>query len=80
MVDEDTLSSVLSDFARRQILPFDKGAAQIFDSLRHQKVRVGTMDLRIAAIALGRQYTVLTRNLADFQRVPGLRAEDWTGP
>jgi tRNA(fMet)-specific endonuclease VapC len=35
------------------------------------------MDLKIAAIALTRDATVLTRNLKDFSRVPGLRVEDW---
>ena len=32
------------------------------------------MDLRIAATVLARNYTVLTRNLVDFQKVPGLRS------
>ena len=47
-------------------------------ALRPQRIRVGTMDLRIASIALSRGLTVLTRNLRDFRRVPGLLAEDWT--
>ena len=34
--------------------------------------------LRIASIALSRDLTVLTRNLVDFQLIPGLRVEDWT--
>jgi tRNA(fMet)-specific endonuclease VapC len=41
---------------------------------------IGTMDLRIAAIAIADRYTVLSRNLADFRQVPGLTSEDWTGP
>ena len=38
----------------------------------------GTMDLRLAAIALSQNLTVLTRNLRDFGRVPGLKVEDRT--
>lgn len=62
------------------MLPFDDAAANVFDDMRGRKVRVGAMDLRIASIALSRDMTVLSRNLADFGRVPGLRVEDWTLP
>lgn len=68
----------LSNFAEAQILPFDDAAADIFNELRKEGVRIGTMDLRIASIALSRNMTVLSRNLVDFMRVPGLRVEDWT--
>jgi tRNA(fMet)-specific endonuclease VapC len=69
---------ILTDFSGRQVLIFDGIAAAAFDLLRTQKPRIGTMDLRIAAIALSRNMTLLTRNLRDFQRVPGLKVEDWT--
>jgi tRNA(fMet)-specific endonuclease VapC len=36
------------------------------------------MDLRIAAVAVAHDATLLSRNLSDFSKVPGLRAEDWT--
>ena len=71
---------VLSDFAVLQVLPFDEDAAERYESLRRQGVRVGTMDLRIAATALSRGFTVLTRNLTDFKKIPGAVAEDWCLP
>ena len=40
--------------------------------------RISTMDLRIASIALSRDMTVLTCNLGDFRKVPGLKVADWT--
>jgi tRNA(fMet)-specific endonuclease VapC len=72
------LSRILTDFASLQVLRFDDAAADNFENLRGHPVRIGTMDLRIAATALSRNLTVLTRNLVDFKKVPGLRVEDWT--
>jgi len=69
---------ILSDFARSQVLPYASAAADVFGELRKQRIRVGTMDLRIAAIALANGMTVLTRNLVDFEQVPSLAVEDWT--
>jgi tRNA(fMet)-specific endonuclease VapC len=60
------------------LLPFDNRAAAEFDRLRQSRIRIGTMDLKIAAIALANDATLLTRNLSDFRKVPGLRAEDWS--
>ena len=72
------LHQILVDFSAAQVLAFDDAAARTFEELRTQRVRVGTMDLRIASIALSRDLTVLTRNLVDFEQIPGLRVEDWT--
>jgi tRNA(fMet)-specific endonuclease VapC len=72
------LDAILTDFSCAQVLPFDDPAAETFNDLRRQRIRVGTMDLRIASIALAKNMTVLTRNLVDFQRVPRLAVEDWT--
>lgn len=69
---------VLWYFTQFPLSSFDARASMEFDSLRNRRVRIGTMDLRIAAIALARGYTVLTRNLVDFQKVPELKVEDWT--
>ena len=59
------------------ILPFDDAAAELFDQLKARRLRVGTMDLKIAAISLTHDALLLTRNIADFKAVPGLRAENW---
>ena len=60
------------------LLDFDQLAATEFAKLRNQKIRVGTMDLRIASIALANSATLVSRNLKDFRQVPGLAVEDWT--
>ena len=59
------------------ILPFDSEAAGVFENLQRQRLRVGTMDLKIAAICLAHDARLLTRNLTDFARIPGLRVENW---
>jgi tRNA(fMet)-specific endonuclease VapC len=74
------LRNTLHDFAAARIAQFDQAAAEQFESLKQQRIRIGTMDPRIASIALARGYTVLSRNLVDFQRVPGLPVEDWASP
>lgn len=59
------------------ILPWSEDSADIYETLKAQKLGVGPMDLRIASIALEYNATILTRNLQDFKRVPGLRVENW---
>ena len=49
-----------------------------FAELRPQCPRVQALDLRIASIALTTGAVVLSRNVRDFRRVPGLTVEDWT--
>jgi len=71
---------ILTDFAAAQVVTFDQAVANGFDAFRAKKIRVGTMDLRIAASALSREFVLLSRNIADFRRIPGLRVEDWTLP
>src|SRR5262249_16545217 len=59
------------------ILPFDDAAADRFEQLRAARVRIRSMDLNIASIALVHDALVLSANLQDFQKVPGLRVETW---
>lgn len=42
-----------------------------------RRIRIGTMNLKIACIAITHDATLLTRNTVDFTRVPGLRFENW---
>lgn len=72
------LSEVIKGFSNAHILSFDNQAAETFIQLRKQKVRIATMDLRIASIALSKELILLTRNVRDFQQVPNLVTEDWT--
>jgi tRNA(fMet)-specific endonuclease VapC len=72
------LESHLKMYCSIPVLSFDAPAAAQFESLRQAKLKIGTMDLRIAAIVLSRDATLISRNLRDFQQVPGLRVEDWT--
>jgi tRNA(fMet)-specific endonuclease VapC len=74
----EVFQRVIADFGVVQVLPFNTSAATEFDRMRAQRVRVATMDLRIAAIALSQGFTVLSRNVKDFAKVPGLVVEDWT--
>ncbi len=64
-------------FADWRVLPFDQRAAERFDDLRRQRIRIGTMDLKIASISLVNDATLLSANLRDFEQVPGLKAENW---
>lgn len=60
------------------ILSFTEPAIARFERLVALKLNVGRQDLRIAAIALESGRILVSRNLRDFQRVPGLVVEDWS--
>lgn len=68
----------LEIFCAIPIVAYAEKAAETFRTLQGQRLLVGTMDLKIAAIALTLDATLLTRNAADFNMIPGLRIEDWT--
>jgi len=72
------LARLLSDYGTVAVLPFDAVAAAVLDGLLAQRVRIGRMDLRIASISLAHGLTLVTRNLRDFLKIPGLLTEDWT--
>ncbi|HIK08573.1 MAG TPA: type II toxin-antitoxin system VapC family toxin [Trichormus sp. M33_DOE_039] len=60
------------------LLEFDNAAYTCYQNLRLQRIKIGTQDLRIAAIAMAQNTIVVTRNYKDFSKVPDLSIEDWT--
>jgi tRNA(fMet)-specific endonuclease VapC len=68
----------LDRYRRITVVDFDERAAVEFQRLRRLHTRIGTMDLKIAAIVLSKGDTLLSRNLSDFRRIPDLKVEDWT--
>ena len=61
-----------------QIVDFDESAIRRYEDLKILKLKVRTMDLRIAATVLDRGAILVTRNVRDFEHIPGLRIEDWS--
>jgi tRNA(fMet)-specific endonuclease VapC len=59
------------------ILPFSDAAADRFEQLRRDGVRIGSMDLKIGSIALVHDALVLSANLHDYRQIPALRVESW---
>ena len=72
--------NVVEGFAARlEILDFDKEAAQQFAQLKCELKanKIGAYDLMIAAHARSRGFILVTNNTGEFQRVTGLRTENW---
>jgi tRNA(fMet)-specific endonuclease VapC len=65
-------------FGKWHLLLYNEEADAIFRQLQRQRIRIGTQDLRIAAIALGYGFTVVTSKVRDFAQVPNLNVEDWS--
>jgi tRNA(fMet)-specific endonuclease VapC len=71
------LAQKVEDLREFVVLPWSADSAAVFQRLRRTKLRIGTLDLRIASIAIANDATLLSWNLGDFEKVPGLRVEDW---
>ncbi len=71
------LKKMIESYRNVKILDFDEIAASHFAMLRKEHRRIGTMDLKIAAIAMANNATLLSRNLKDFGKIPALQVEDW---
>src|SRR5216683_3738267 len=67
-------------FSQWNILLYREEVDAQFRHLRKHRLPISSQDLRIAAIALVHDFTVVTSNRRDFLQVPNLRVEDWTSP
>jgi tRNA(fMet)-specific endonuclease VapC len=78
---ENRLRALQMLFAPFVSVPFDDLAARQYADIRHrlelQGLVIGPNDLKIAAIARAHEMTLVSRNLAEFSRVHGLKVEDW---
>jgi tRNA(fMet)-specific endonuclease VapC len=73
----DQLAWLIEFLADWQIIAFDQQAAVELKRLQRMRLRIGTLDLKIAAIARIHDALLLSANQRDFGRVPGLRVESW---
>jgi len=79
---EKNLAVVEGFAARLEVLSYDEAAANHTGQLRAELARSGTpigpYDQLIAGHARSRGLIIVTNNRREFDRVPGLRVEDWT--
>jgi tRNA(fMet)-specific endonuclease VapC len=73
----ERLTRTAEFFGQFRILTFDTVAIARYRELEKARLNVGKMDLRIGAIALTQQAIVVTSNVRDYSRIPGIVYEDW---
>ncbi len=78
-VPSAALVKALEDLARIRVVAYSDEAERLYRSFPASVKRIGGMDCRIAAHALTGGLTVVTRNTQDFERIPGVKIEDWSG-
>lgn len=75
-------SLIIQLCASMQIAPFDDAAAECYGTIRCALERagrsIGPLDTLIAAHAVSLDAVLVTGNLREFQRVPGLRVQRWS--
>ncbi len=68
--------------ANIEIMNFDSLAAESYGKIRADLEKAGTpigpLDMMIAGHAMALGYTVVTNNIKEFERVKGLKLENWT--
>jgi len=73
----ERLAGLTSFYSHWTVVGYTTKAASQTIQLKKAKVRIGTMDLKIASIAKSLNVLLLTANEKDFGQVPGLRRENW---
>jgi tRNA(fMet)-specific endonuclease VapC len=71
------LTDLFDFFAKLNIVSLSAESVDLFNGFRKSGVRIGTMDLKMACIAMADNALFLTANRRDFEKVPGLRFENW---
>lgn len=59
------------------LLPYTAAAHAQVQAWQSAKIRVGTNDMRIAAICVVHGAKLVTRNVSDYAQLPGLTFEEW---
>ena len=77
----DNLARIAQFVARLDVLAFGEKAASHYGQLRAELTRLGTpcgpLDMQIGAHARSEGLIVVTNNLREFDRMPGVRTENW---
>jgi tRNA(fMet)-specific endonuclease VapC len=77
----DNLTAIEHFVARLDVLPFEAKAAAHYGQVRAELERAGTPcgahDMQIGGHARSEGLIVVTNNLREFNRMPGLRVENW---
>jgi tRNA(fMet)-specific endonuclease VapC len=71
------LTDLFEFFAKFNIISLSAEAVDLFTGFRKSGIKIGTMDLKMACIAVANNALFLTANRRDFEKVPGLRFENW---
>ncbi len=72
------LVQTLKLFDQFPIVAYDQASEDFYQKLLALRLRIGSQDLKIAAVALANHLVILTRNRRDFGPVPGLKLDDWS--
>ena len=77
----DNLTAIEHFVARLDVLPFDAKAAAHYGQVRAELERAGTPcgphDMQIGGHARSQGLIIVTNNIREFSRMPGIRVENW---